>query len=326
MICSRQIPAGAVPAHYAKRDLCMNRLPFLLAALLSLCVLLAVQAAPARSAPAPHPESLVVTVVADKATYNRGEPVQFVLSVMNTEPGPDTIPMPTGQTYDFIVRTLDGSEVWRWSRDRLFTQAAREVAFAPGETKRFSETWDQRTNTGQQVGPGSYVVIGVYASSPEVRSSLVGFSIVTPAYTVTPTVTMTPVATGTPATTATPVVTATPNQPSRGQWLNRPPLGPDAAPACPSSGQWLQLYWGGDDGTPIAAAANGCTTITLLTFPPQYVCGDGSRASEAGRCPEADLYWVYRGGRWLGFSQGSPDVSDTWTVLRGEAHFLHGGQ
>jgi hypothetical protein len=286
----------------------MKRLPIFFAALLVSCALLGVSTTSARSAPFEQAGPIIVTVVADKAVYDRGESVRFTLSIMNTTSESVTRTMPGGQDYDLIVRTLDGSEVWRWSRSRVFTDAIREVSFGPGQTKTYSEIWDQRTNTGQQVGPGSYVVLGIHSSSPDVRSSLVGFSVVTPLSTVTPTATTTP----------------TPAPPSRNQWLSRPPSGSDATPTCPSSGLWQLLYWGGADSTPIAGASEGCTTITLLSLPPQYVCGDGTRATEASRCSEADLYWVNRSGRWLGYSKITPDVSDTWSVARGEAHFLHG--
>jgi hypothetical protein len=224
----------------------------------------------------PPPGTLVASVATDKSTYALGEPVQFTLQVRNTASAAVTVTLPTGQDYDFIVRAADGTEVWRWSHDQAFTQVVRQATFGPGETKTFTTTWDQRNNDGQPVGAGQFTVTGVYTGSPPVQSAPRPFTI----------------GPGSPTPTAT-------VPPEQARWLDRPPASAGATPACPSSGQWLLLYWGGADGTPIAAAAD--------------------------RCTDADVFWVSRSGRWLGYSKTATAASDVWNVLRGEAHFAHGG-
>lgn len=84
--------------------------------------------------------------------------------------------------------------------------------------------------------------------------------------------------------------------PGAGRWLDRPPASPGATETCPAPGQWLLLYWGGDTAIALAAVA----------------------------CPNADLFWASREGRWFGYAIAAPAASDTWEVLRGEAHFVHG--
>ena len=81
-------------------------------------------------------------------------------------------------------------------------------------------------------------------------------------------------------------------------WVSAPPASPGSAPKCPDAAQWLLLYWAGAP-TAIGEAARACTS--------------------------ADRFWSNQGGRWLGFSPGTPQASDTWTVQTGEAEFVHGG-
>jgi hypothetical protein len=101
------------------------------------------------------------------------------------------------------------------------------------------------------------------------------------------------------AISAAPTATAT-AAPGSGptQWLDRPPASGGATPTCPSPNQWLLLYWGGDDGVSIRAAADGC--------------------------PNGDVYWTRRGAAWLGFRKDLSAASDAWMLARGEAHFVHG--
>jgi hypothetical protein len=86
--------------------------------------------------------------------------------------------------------------------------------------------------------------------------------------------------------------------PTPSQWLNQPPTAPNAMRQCPDSGLWALLYWGGTDNAPIATAADAC--------------------------PSVDNVWVSREGKWLGFAKVAPQASDSWQVLYGEAHFMHG--
>jgi hypothetical protein len=79
-------------------------------------------------------------------------------------------------------------------------------------------------------------------------------------------------------------------------WLSLPP--PSGSPFCPRPGAWRLLYWGNPQKTPIDEAA--------------------------ADCPGADRFWISREGRWKGFSAANPEASDTWLVLPGEAHFVHG--
>jgi hypothetical protein len=87
---------------------------------------------------------------------------------------------------------------------------------------------------------------------------------------------------------------------TRGVWLSAPPSTPNAIETCPQERQWLLLYWGVADSVSISNAAEECFN--------------------------ADVFWISRGGRWLAYSKSAPNASDDWNVVRGEAHFIRGGQ
>lgn len=84
-----------------------------------------------------------------------GDSVNFVLQVTNTTESAIGLSYPTGQSFDFVVSDATGAEVWRWSADRMFTQAVREEEIAAGETITFSAVWPVAGRPR-----GEYVVTG----------------------------------------------------------------------------------------------------------------------------------------------------------------------
>lgn len=104
--------------------------------------------------PDPHPElaaSLQVTPAEGT--------VAFALQVTNASDTPVELVFPTGQSFDFLV-LRDGQEVWRWSLDRMFTQAIREETLPPGETLHYRAEWDARA-----ARPGEYRAVGRLTST-----------------------------------------------------------------------------------------------------------------------------------------------------------------
>ena len=89
-----------------------------------------------------------------------GEPISMTLSVTNCTDGPAAIRYRNAQRYDFIVEPVGdvGHEIWRWSADKAFTQAVGEEMLASGETKIYTEVWDQKSNSREQVPAGRYTL------------------------------------------------------------------------------------------------------------------------------------------------------------------------
>jgi hypothetical protein len=124
---------------------------------------------PVRAHEDPNPQRapLVVTTTTNKTVYAPGEPVTLRLRVRNPLSRPVVLDFHTSQLHDFFVSDRFGAgEVWRWSHDKLFTQALTQRVLAPGETWVVDSTWNQTTNSGQPVPPGFYRVRGRVTSHP----------------------------------------------------------------------------------------------------------------------------------------------------------------
>ena len=70
-----------------------------------------------------------------------GAGVRFALHVTNTTDRRLELNFPSGQTHEFVVLDASGREVWRWSADRMFTQALQNRLVDSRETVTYEETW-----------------------------------------------------------------------------------------------------------------------------------------------------------------------------------------
>lgn len=101
---------------------------------------------------------LTVRVATPRATYAAGEPITFTLGVKNPTDSAITLRFATGQRYDFVIESAAGAEVWRWSADRVFTQALGAQVVPPGWELDYEETFAGR------LAPGTYRVRGIVPS------------------------------------------------------------------------------------------------------------------------------------------------------------------
>jgi flagellar hook assembly protein FlgD len=120
------------------------------------------------------------TLSTPRSAYPAGEEIPFEMVLRNTSSRQQTLTFRSGQDFELVVRNENGDEVWRWSTGRVFTQQIREVTFAPGEARRFSATWDQRSNAGQPVPPGAYRAVATTNTVEPVESNAVVFRIERP--------------------------------------------------------------------------------------------------------------------------------------------------
>jgi hypothetical protein len=77
------------------------------------------------------------------------ESVRFVLHVTNSGDSPITLEFSSSQRYDFVVKTLEGETVWRWSDDMAFMQALSQATLAPGESWTMDAVWEPDTPSGE---------------------------------------------------------------------------------------------------------------------------------------------------------------------------------
>lgn len=85
--------------------------------------------------------------------------VELAFHITNTTAKSIELRFPSGQTHDFTVLDGQGRVVWRWSADRMFTQALQTKNLAAGETITFRERWEQAAPRG------SYTVVAALSSS-----------------------------------------------------------------------------------------------------------------------------------------------------------------
>ncbi len=101
-------------------------------------------------------QSVIALLELDKLSYEQGEPVEMTLRLINCASEPITQTFPDAQRYDFVAKTGDDDEVWRWSNGMAFAEVQGEETYEPNEEITFTETWDQLDSEGQQVEPGQY--------------------------------------------------------------------------------------------------------------------------------------------------------------------------
>ncbi len=82
-------------------------------------------------------------------TVNSNQGVEFKLDVRNNTKKMIELRFADGQTHDFVVQDASGKEVWRWSADRMFTQALQNKLVKSNETATFSEDWDAKNMHGK---------------------------------------------------------------------------------------------------------------------------------------------------------------------------------
>jgi len=90
------------------------------------------------------------------AFFNQGESVRMTITVAASES--ITLYYRTTQRYDIVVADEQGSEVWRWSKDKAFGEVLEQVNLGEKETLTFNESWDQKNNDGQPAPTGNYTV------------------------------------------------------------------------------------------------------------------------------------------------------------------------
>jgi hypothetical protein len=90
------------------------------------------------------------------AFHDVGEEIRFTIFVAAGEP--ITLYYRTAQRYEIVVTDPEGSEVWRWSKDKAFGEVLEEVSLEANEVLTFNEPWDQTDNDGQPVPAGDYRV------------------------------------------------------------------------------------------------------------------------------------------------------------------------
>jgi hypothetical protein len=101
------------------------------------------------------------------ATVRAGESVPIVLRLTNTGRNSVTVYLQGRPvSFDIIVSRRDGGVVWRRLEGAVVPAVLQVRTLAPSEALEFRDTWAQRSNLGESVGPGEYLVTGVLPTDP----------------------------------------------------------------------------------------------------------------------------------------------------------------
>lgn len=93
-------------------------------------------------------------MLASSLDVSVGAEVVLALHVTNTSGEPLEVRFVSGQTHDFAVLDSTGREVWRWSADRMFTQALQTRTIAVGQTVTYEERWSPDGASGRFTAVG----------------------------------------------------------------------------------------------------------------------------------------------------------------------------
>ena len=118
-------------------------------------------AAPAPQSSAPRATAKAPVAPLKSAFVVRAEAraIHFALDLTNATKKNVELEFPSGQEYDFTVMDSTGREVYRWGKERMFTQSLQNRLLDGGETMRFEAT------AKQELPNGSYVAVATLRST-----------------------------------------------------------------------------------------------------------------------------------------------------------------
>ncbi len=98
-----------------------------------------------------------ISMSTDKMDYDVGEPIMMTLKIFNHTEEEITFHFNTGQRYDFIIEDEEGSKIWRWSQDMMFTMVLGEETLGPTNTEII-----YTAGYRDKLSPGYYKITGIF--------------------------------------------------------------------------------------------------------------------------------------------------------------------
>lgn len=102
-------------------------------------------------------DNLLQGVKAEQSAYALGETMRFIYTIRNQSNSSIIYNFTSSKLFDIWVK-LGDKEVYRWSRGRVYLTVMTTLALDPGETREFKAEWNQKDNSGKDVGPGVYEI------------------------------------------------------------------------------------------------------------------------------------------------------------------------
>ncbi|MBI4744361.1 MAG: hypothetical protein HY776_06040 [Actinobacteria bacterium] len=110
-------------------------------------------------------DNLVFSVGILKTRFKSKEPISILLKVKNEGSSKKALFFTSSQKFDVSVLNSAKAEIWRWSKDKLFTMAIEEIPLNPQDETFFEVKWKQNDFNGQIVPPGTYYIVSKCVSS-----------------------------------------------------------------------------------------------------------------------------------------------------------------
>jgi len=106
---------------------------------------------------------------------SQGEPIRITLRIENVSGAPLDLYLRGREiAFDLVVADEDGQEMWRRLKDAVIPAILRIETMEAGGVLELTHEWDQRSDAGDPVAPGEYLVRGELLTETEPLSPAVG--------------------------------------------------------------------------------------------------------------------------------------------------------
>ena len=106
-----------------------------------------------------------ISMSTNKMSYSVGEPIKMTLKIFNYTEEEITFHFNTGQRYDFIIEDEEGSEIWRWSQNMMFTMALGEETLGSTNPEII-----YKAEYKDKLSPGYYKITGIFVAQDKPMS------------------------------------------------------------------------------------------------------------------------------------------------------------
>jgi intracellular proteinase inhibitor BsuPI len=100
-------------------------------------------------------------------TVQSGQAVTITLRVINqSQEAASLYSQGRPTAFDLVISRPGGTQVWSRLKKAVIVSVLQIRELAPGQVLEFTDSWDQRDDTGRLVPPGDYSVVGILPTDP----------------------------------------------------------------------------------------------------------------------------------------------------------------
>lgn len=121
--------------------------------------------------PVRHARVEVNAPIASALDVRVGDAVELELAIANNTRRSVELRFPSGFTHDFVILDDGDREVWRWSRERMFTSVMQTRLVRSGKSATYNVEWNPENKSG------NYVAVAMLHASNHPVSARVPFTL-----------------------------------------------------------------------------------------------------------------------------------------------------